>query len=146
MLVGICDEPFPNAARGANPGESILPDRPGILPPLSSSSPTFSTTSPRLEIDRLLNQTSPSTHYPINRLIPHIADPMATAQPIALPSTSESNDFAMGSGSFTGQNGSFNPASYTRRFIGSPLSFRAGSFGTRFYPSMSPGQFLGPFE
>ncbi|EMD35942.1 hypothetical protein CERSUDRAFT_115890 [Gelatoporia subvermispora B] len=71
---------------------------------------------------------------------------MATAQPIALPSTSESNDFAMGSGSFTGQNGSFNPASYTRRFIGSPLSFRAGSFGTRFYPSMSPGQFLGPFD
>ncbi|CAL1702676.1 unnamed protein product [Somion occarium] len=71
---------------------------------------------------------------------------MAAAQPIALPSTSNDYDHVMGSGSFTGQNGSFNPASYTRRFLGSPASFRAGSFGSRFYPGVSPGQLLGPLD
>ncbi len=76
-------------------------------------------------------------------------DPMASvasAQPIALPSSSNNHDFVMGSGSHTGQNGSFNPASYTRRFMGSPISFRNGSFGSRFYPGVSPGQLLGPLE
>ncbi len=71
---------------------------------------------------------------------------MAAAQPISLPPQQGDNDLAMSSGSFTGQNGSFNPASYTRRFVGSPASFRAGSFGSRFYPGMSPGQLLGPLE
>ncbi|KAJ3481758.1 hypothetical protein NLI96_g7436 [Meripilus lineatus] len=71
---------------------------------------------------------------------------MAAAQPISLPPQSNDTDLPMTSGSFTGQNGSFNPASYTRRFIGSPASFRAGSFGSRFYPGMSPGQLLGPLE
>jgi len=54
----------------------------------------------------------------------------------------------MASGSFTGQNGSFNPASYTRRLIGigSPSSWRGGSFGSRFYTGISPGQFLGPLD
>ncbi|KAI0919830.1 hypothetical protein AcV5_001793 [Taiwanofungus camphoratus] len=70
---------------------------------------------------------------------------MATAQPIALPH-SDNNDTFMGSGSFTGQNGSFNPASYTRRFIGSPPLWRAGSFGNRFHPGVSPGQLLGPLD
>lgn len=28
----------------------------------------------------------------------------------------------------------------------SPLSWRAGSFGSRFYPGCSPGQLLGPLE
>ena len=70
---------------------------------------------------------------------------MATAQPIAFHSA-EPQDFPMGSGSFTGQNGSFNPASYNRHLIGSPLSFRSGSFGSRFYPGMSPSQLLGPLE
>lgn len=71
---------------------------------------------------------------------------MAAAQPISLPPQTTDNDLAMSSGSFTGQNGSFNPASYTRRFVGSPASFRASSFGSRFYPGMSPGQLLGPLE
>lgn len=71
---------------------------------------------------------------------------MAAAQPIALPTNTNDYDQIMGSGSFTGQNGSFNPASYTRRFMGSPASFRAGSFGSRFYPGVSPGQLLGPLE
>ncbi|PSR71350.1 hypothetical protein PHLCEN_2v12762, partial [Hermanssonia centrifuga] len=71
---------------------------------------------------------------------------VASAQPIALPSSSNNHDFVMGSGSHTGQNGSFNPASYTRRFMGSPISFRNGSFGSRFYPGVSPGQLLGPLD
>lgn len=97
---------------------------------------------------------------------------MAAAQPIALPPPNNahangSSDYPMsissssltGSGSLangmngingsfsSGMNisGSFNPASY-RRFMGSPLSFRAGSFGSRFYPGVSPGQLLGPLE
>jgi transcription factor SFP1 len=68
----------------------------------------------------------------------------ASAQPIALP-TNSNNDFPMNSGSLTGHNGSFNSASY-RRFMGSPMSFRAGSFGSRFYPGVSPGQLLGPLD
>ncbi|KAL4243614.1 C2H2-type domain-containing protein [Abortiporus biennis] len=71
---------------------------------------------------------------------------MAAAQPIALPVNSNDNDFLMASGSLPGQNGSFTPASYTRRIFGSPASFRAGSFGSRFYPGMSPGQLLGPLD
>ncbi|KAG6334351.1 hypothetical protein ID866_4742 [Astraeus odoratus] len=35
------------------------------------------------------------------------------------------------------------PASY---FIGSPISWKAGSFGSRFYPGCSPGQLLGPLD
>ncbi|KAG2748734.1 hypothetical protein P692DRAFT_20857409 [Suillus brevipes Sb2] len=31
-------------------------------------------------------------------------------------------------------------------FIGSPISWRAGSFGSRFYPGCSPGQLLGPLD
>ena len=72
---------------------------------------------------------------------------MATAQPISY-TNADPQDFIMGSGSFTGQNGSFSAASsLTRHFYGgSPLSFRAGSFGSRFYPGMSPGPLLGPLE
>ncbi|KAI0085220.1 hypothetical protein BDY19DRAFT_996937 [Irpex rosettiformis] len=69
----------------------------------------------------------------------------ASAQPIALPSTSQHEDYQMNFGSLTGQNGSFTPASL-RRFMGSPISFRAGSFGSRFYPGVSPGQLLGPID
>ncbi|KAI0804609.1 hypothetical protein BC629DRAFT_1437891 [Irpex lacteus] len=69
----------------------------------------------------------------------------ASAQPIALPSTSQTEDYQMNIGSLTGQNGSFTPASF-RRFMGSPISFRAGSFGSRFYPGVSPGQFLGQID
>ena len=43
---------------------------------------------------------------------------------------------------------SFNPASYTRSFFGSPNSWRPGSFGNgnRYFPGTSPGQLLGPLE
>lgn len=43
---------------------------------------------------------------------------------------------------------SFNPASYTRSFFGSPISWRPGSFGNgnRYCPGTSPGQLLGPLE
>ncbi|THH13557.1 hypothetical protein EW146_g6667, partial [Bondarzewia mesenterica] len=68
----------------------------------------------------------------------------ATSQPIAFPSNSI--DATMASGSFSGNNGSFNPASYTRAFFGSPISWRPGSFGSRFYPGSSPGQLLGPLD
>ncbi|KII84762.1 hypothetical protein PLICRDRAFT_179104 [Plicaturopsis crispa FD-325 SS-3] len=77
---------------------------------------------------------------------------MAThSQPIALPSNN-SSDVHMadppdaGPSSYSG-NGPFNPASYTRHFLGSPLSWRgAASFGSRFYPGGSPGQMLGPLD
>ncbi|EAU83502.2 hypothetical protein CC1G_04758 [Coprinopsis cinerea okayama7 len=68
-----------------------------------------------------------------------MAETQSTTQPIALPtsashslSSSSSNpqDFSMDVGSFTGSSsGPFNPASYTRHFIGSPISWRAGSYG-----------------
>ncbi|KAF9467667.1 hypothetical protein BDZ94DRAFT_1305289 [Collybia nuda] len=67
---------------------------------------------------------------------------MATSKPIALPSipisgsSSANNDYTMGSYS-ADANGNFNPASYTRHFLGSPISWRAGSFGSRF-PQGSP--------
>ncbi|KAG2346101.1 hypothetical protein BDR05DRAFT_959674 [Suillus weaverae] len=46
----------------------------------------------------------------------------------------------MASGSFTGNN------SAVPYFLGSPISWRAGSFGSRFYPGCSPGQLLGPLD
>jgi len=77
---------------------------------------------------------------------------MSAAQPItflsqdnqnqATSSTSQLNDIVMGS--FT--NSPFNPASYTRKFLESPQTWKAGSFGSRFYPGCSPGQLLGPLE
>lgn len=72
----------------------------------------------------------------------------ASAQPIALPSNSNGNqhDITMNPGSFGAQSGSFNAGSYARRFINSPISLRAGSFGSRFYPGVSPGQLMGPLE
>ena len=71
----------------------------------------------------------------------------ASAQPIALPATTNNHhDITMNPGSYGAQSGSFNAGSYARRFIGSPISFRAGSFGSRFYPGVSPGQLMGPLE
>jgi transcription factor SFP1 len=53
----------------------------------------------------------------------------------------------MDPGSYTGENGQFNPASYTRHFLGSPISWRAGSFGAQFVPSQSPTAMLvGSYE
>ncbi|KAG1824086.1 hypothetical protein EV424DRAFT_736029 [Suillus variegatus] len=64
-----------------------------------------------------------------------------TSQPIAFQSPNHP-DFHMASGSFTGNN-STSARSY---FLGSPISWRAGSFGSRFYPGCSPGQLLGPLD
>ncbi|KIK68347.1 hypothetical protein GYMLUDRAFT_80819 [Collybiopsis luxurians FD-317 M1] len=65
---------------------------------------------------------------------------MATtaSQPISLGARNSHNsqDVHMASGSYTsGEGGSFNPASYTRHFLGSPMSFRsaAGSYNGRLF-------------
>lgn len=94
----------------------------------------------------LASGLSGSLSHPLY-ITPHTlspGSPMATSQPIALPaSTSAAPDVLMASGSFLGAN-TFNPASYTRHFLGSPLSWRAGSsFGGRFFPGCSP---MGPIE
>ncbi|KAH0835611.1 hypothetical protein J3R83DRAFT_9356 [Lanmaoa asiatica] len=62
----------------------------------------------------------------------------ATSQPIACHS-SNSPDIHIPLSTHSTQF----PSSY---FLGSPLSWRAGSFGSRFYPGCSPGQLLGPLD
>ncbi|KAF6756679.1 hypothetical protein DFP72DRAFT_1168833 [Ephemerocybe angulata] len=55
-----------------------------------------------------------------------------TSQPIALRPSSTAQDYTMqdANGSFSGSSSRpFNPASYTRQFIGSPISWRGGSYG-----------------
>ncbi len=77
---------------------------------------------------------------------------LAHSQPIALPPTSNTNnhDYAMVDvGSYTGSSsGTFNPASFTRHFLGSPISWRTGSYGmTSRIPAGSPtAQFLSSIE
>ncbi|KAG6907183.1 hypothetical protein DXG01_010054 [Tephrocybe rancida] len=69
---------------------------------------------------------------------------MATSQPIALPAPNSQDttnmDYPMGSYNAS-HSGNFNPASYTRHFLGSPISWRATSFGARF-PQGSPSAHL----
>ncbi|KAI0065190.1 hypothetical protein BV25DRAFT_1784788, partial [Artomyces pyxidatus] len=69
-----------------------------------------------------------------------------SSQPIALPANIDDSQLANNAGSYGPASGPFNPASYTRAFFGSPISWRAGSFGSRFYPGSSPGQLLGPLD
>ncbi|CAK5263621.1 unnamed protein product [Mycena citricolor] len=69
------------------------------------------------------------------------------SHPIAFPAGQQIArspvDYPMGSY----DDGNFNPSSYTRHFIGSPISWRAGSFGAQFVPSQSPTAMLvGSFE
>jgi transcription factor SFP1 len=73
---------------------------------------------------------------------------MSSSQPIALPAHpyADSRESYPALGSYTSPNGSFNPASYTRHFLGSPLSWRGGSFGSRYYPPGSPDHAFGPLE
>lgn len=80
---------------------------------------------------------------------------MAAAQPISFTTSNHDDagasvDYPMDLGSYNGSTGgSFNPASYTRHFLGSPVSWRAGSisFGGRVFPNGSPmHQFLGSLE
>ncbi|KAF7329075.1 hypothetical protein MKEN_00168000 [Mycena kentingensis (nom. inval.)] len=67
---------------------------------------------------------------------------MSSTHPIAV--AHDRADFHMGS--YT-EDGSFNPASYNRHFLGSPMSWRAGSFGAQFVPSQSPTAMLvGSFD
>lgn len=69
---------------------------------------------------------------------------VTSSQPIALPIHSNDLDHAMGS--YTA--GSFNPASFTKHFMGTtPISWKAGSFSSRFYSGAgSPGQVFGPVD
>ncbi|KAJ7710941.1 hypothetical protein B0H17DRAFT_1190607 [Mycena rosella] len=58
------------------------------------------------------------------------------SHPTALPAATPSQqDYNMDGGSYTGQ---FNPAGYSRHFLGSPISWRAGSFGDRYCTRQSP--------
>ncbi|KAJ7334799.1 hypothetical protein DFH08DRAFT_293653 [Mycena albidolilacea] len=69
------------------------------------------------------------------------------SHPIALPPANHQDYITMDPGSYTGENGQFNPASYTRHFLGSPISWRAGSFGAQFVPGQSPTAMLvGSYE
>jgi transcription factor SFP1 len=64
---------------------------------------------------------------------------IAHSQPIALPAAQHMNVDSQGS--YTGSSGgTFNPASFTRHFLGSPISWRAGSFGMHGnrFPAGSP--------
>lgn len=72
---------------------------------------------------------------------------MATSQPIALPIHGNNGgyeDYPMQSVSPNGVE--FNPASYQQHFLGSPISWKMGSFGNRFIPSQSPTARLLGFE
>ncbi|KDR72921.1 hypothetical protein GALMADRAFT_252266 [Galerina marginata CBS 339.88] len=55
-----------------------------------------------------------------------------------------------GNGSYTGsEHGTFNPASFTRHFLGSPISWRGGSWGMQQnrFPAGSPtAQLLSTIE
>jgi len=77
---------------------------------------------------------------------------IAHSQPIALPSAATNNelDYAMAEGgSYTGSSsGTFNPASFARHFLGSPISWRGGSYGlSGRFPAGSPtAQLLSSIE
>ena len=70
---------------------------------------------------------------------------IAHSKPIALPNTNNSQ-LAYAEGFYTGDsNGAFNPASFTRHFLGSPISWRASSFTNRF-PASPTAQLLSSIE
>ena len=78
---------------------------------------------------------------------------IAHSQPIAFPIAANSHnnqDYVMAdTGSYTGSSsGMFNPASFTRHFLGSPISWRTGSFGMggRIAAGSPSPQFLGSIE
>lgn len=88
----------------------------------------------------------------VSNTLPAYISTMASTQPISLPSANSNThtnnttvDYPMASGSYTGSpNGSFNPASYTKHFLGSPISWRPGSlgFGGRSVSAGSPMDYL----
>ena len=68
-------------------------------------------------------------------------------QPQPIVHSAFQDDLSMNySSSLNNPNASFNPASYTRAFFGSPFSWRSSSFGNRNNPGSSPTQLLGPLE
>ncbi|PFH52511.1 hypothetical protein AMATHDRAFT_2227 [Amanita thiersii Skay4041] len=72
---------------------------------------------------------------------------MSTTQPIALPNSQPNfQDYTMAEGSYTGSSGSFNPASYARHFLGSPISWRQGSFGSRIHSGSPSAQFFSSID
>lgn len=88
--------------------------------------------------------TAPSTHQTVP-VAENFSSYMTQPQPIV--HSAFQDDLSMVySSSLNNPSGSFNPASYTRAFFGSPFSWRPGSFGNRSIPGTSPTQFLGPLE
>ena len=70
---------------------------------------------------------------------------IAHSKPIALPNTNNSQ-LAYAEGFYTGDStGAFNPASFTRHFLGSPISWRVSSFTNRF-PASPTAQLLSSIE
>lgn len=84
------------------------------------------------------------TTRPLSSFINPSSSPFYMAQPQPIIHHPFHDDHPMPSPPYS----SFNPASYTRSFLGSPISWRPGSFGNgnRYYPGTSPGQLLGPLE
>ncbi|KAJ7764759.1 hypothetical protein B0H16DRAFT_428395 [Mycena metata] len=80
-----------------------------------------------------------------------MSHPIALPMPVASSHQQQQDAFPMSldGGSYTGEDGrAFNPASYTRHFLGSPISWRAGSFGATYCAtSTSPTAMLvGSYE
>ena len=70
---------------------------------------------------------------------------IAHSKPIALPHTNNSQ-LAYAEGSYTDDaSGTFNPASFTRHFLGSPISWRASSVTSRF-PASPTAHLLSSIE
>ncbi|EIW77917.1 hypothetical protein CONPUDRAFT_146018 [Coniophora puteana RWD-64-598 SS2] len=111
------------SGRGAQHVDSIASGKVDIWPGLHRSPPV---------IPVHLTPVYPTRHVSM----------AATSQPIAFSVADNSSDIYMTSGSYRSRNGSIS-ASY---YMGSPTSWRAGSFGSRFYPGCSPGQLLGPLD
>ncbi|KAF8804021.1 hypothetical protein BYT27DRAFT_7259472 [Phlegmacium glaucopus] len=68
---------------------------------------------------------------------------IAPSKPIALPNSNNSQLAYAEGCSYTDD--SFNPASFTRHFLGSPISWRASSFGNRF-PASPTAQLLSAID
>jgi len=85
--------------------------------------------------------------FSLTTLSPASSSTMSTTQPIALPNShSNIQDYIMAEGSYTGSSGSFNPASYARHFLGSPISWRQGSFTSRLLSASPSANFLGSLD
>lgn len=106
------------------------------LQPRHSNSLQYPTPAPAPSLHLVRVPVFPFVHSPLYS----IYSMAATSQPIALPTHSNTSDSMMAYNNLSG-----NPASY-RQYLESPLSWRPGSFGSRYYTGCSPSQLLGPLE